>query len=54
MVKYINIGVSSQGKTIEEGIRNIRDAIRLYLKDDPKEKSKLDGITPPFMARVFL
>jgi predicted RNase H-like HicB family nuclease len=36
----LNVDVSSFGKTIEEAVRNLQDAVELYLRDDlPKEAS---------------
>jgi len=31
------VGCHSQGKTTEEALKNIREAIELYLEPDPKE-----------------
>ncbi len=33
----------SQGKTREEALRNIREAIELYLEPDPAELAAADG-----------
>ncbi len=32
------MGVVSQGKTIEEAKKNLREAVELYLEDQPKIK----------------
>lgn len=33
----LNLGIASQGKTYEEAIRNIEDAINLYLQECPEK-----------------
>lgn len=36
----LNVDVSSFGKTIEEAVKNLEDAVELYLRDDlPREPS---------------
>ncbi len=32
----LNADISSFGKTIDEAIANLKDAVELYLKDDPE------------------
>jgi predicted RNase H-like HicB family nuclease len=34
----LELGVVSQGKTIEEARKNLREAVELYLEDQPKIK----------------
>ena len=34
----IELGVSSQGKTVEEAIKNIREAVELYLEHAEEEE----------------
>ncbi|MBA3028645.1 MAG: type II toxin-antitoxin system HicB family antitoxin [Desulfobacteraceae bacterium] len=35
----LNADVSSFGKTIEEAVENLKDAVELYLRDEPKNIS---------------
>lgn len=35
------LGVVSQGKTIEEAQKNLKEAVELYLEDNPKAKIHL-------------
>ena len=37
----LNVDVSSFGKTIDEAIRNLADAVELYLRDDLPDNPKL-------------
>lgn len=37
----LELGVASQGKTIEEAQNNLREAIELYLEDQPVLKKQL-------------
>ncbi len=39
VARCIELGVVSQGKTIEKAQENLREAIELYLEDQPKSKS---------------
>lgn len=38
VAKDIHSGVASQGKTQEEAIKNIKEALELYYEDIPKEE----------------
>lgn len=40
------LGVASQGKTLEEAQENIQEAVELYLEDSPKEDLKRFTDTP--------
>jgi len=37
----VDLGVVSQGKTIEDAQKNLKEAVELYLEDNPKAKSEL-------------
>ncbi len=36
VARSIELGVTSQGKTVEESKRNLTEAIELYLEDSPR------------------
>lgn len=38
----INLGIASQGKTTEEALKNIKDAIEGYLEEQPERYSGLN------------
>lgn len=40
------LGVVSQGKTIEEARKNLEEAVELYLEDTPKYKKMLSKTHP--------
>ena len=41
----LNVDISSFGKTIEEAVKNLEDAVELYLRDDlPQESSSFHEI----------
>jgi len=42
VVKEIFTGVTTQGKTIEEAIENIKEAVELYLEEMPEIKDELE------------
>jgi len=54
VVHCLNLGITSQGKTVEEAMENIKDAIKLYLEENPEEAPKTEGLLPPMATRLFL
>ena len=55
VVHCLNLGIASQGRTVEEAMENIRDAIRLYLEECPDEVPRQDeDLLPPMATRLFL
>ncbi len=44
--RSVELGVVSQGKTIEEAEKNIKEAIELYLENQPEKKKYLSSDTP--------
>ena len=41
VARSLELGVVSQGRTIEEAERNIKEALELYLEDQPDKKKNL-------------
>jgi len=54
VVHCLNLGIASQGKTVEEAMENIKDAIKLYLEENPNEMPKTKDLMPPMATRLFL
>lgn len=50
----LNLGIASQGKTVEGAMENIKDAIRLYLEENPEEVPQTGDLLPPMATRLFL
>ncbi len=46
------LGIASQGKDMDEAIKNIREAIILYLKEQPEKYEEL-GLTEPPMFSII-
>lgn len=44
VIKEVLTGVTTQGKTIEEAIKNIKEAVGLYLEEMPQIKKDLKDI----------
>jgi predicted RNase H-like HicB family nuclease len=44
IIKEVLTGVTTQGKTIEEAIKNIKEAVGLYLEEMPEIRRDLKGI----------
>ncbi len=44
VIKEVVTGVTTQGKTIEECIDNIKEAIELYLEEMPEMREELKAI----------
>ena len=38
------LGITTQGKTVEEAISNLKEALELYLEEFPEEREKLKGL----------
>lgn len=51
----LNLGIASQGNSYEEAIKNIEDAINLYLEECPEKiPQKQEKLLPPIATRLFL
>lgn len=51
----LNLGIVSQGYSYEEAIKNIEDAIKLYIEECPEKNSKdTKQLLPPIATRLFL
>ncbi len=46
MARSVELGVVSQGKTIEKAKKNLQEAVELYLEDMPKTKHYLSKDYP--------
>ena len=43
VIKDAILGITTQGKTIDEAMKNLREAIELYLEEFPEERERLRG-----------
>jgi len=50
----LNLGIASQGRSYEEAIENITDAINLYIEECPDMVPKQETLLPPIATRLFL
>jgi len=46
VARALELGVTSQGRSIEQAKKNLKEAIALYLKDMPKKKNVLTQEMP--------
>jgi len=53
VARCVELGVVSQGKTIEEAQKNLKEAVELYLEGQPKDK-KYFSKTPPIITTFEL
>ncbi len=44
VAREVTTGVTSQGKTIEEALENLREALELYLEEVPEALEKLEQV----------
>ena len=44
VIKDAILGITTQGKTIDEAMKNLREAIELYLEEFPEERERLKGV----------
>jgi len=49
----LTLGIASQGKTVEEALKNIKEAIALF-ENKPLSKIIKEALLPPMAARIFL
>ncbi len=47
-----SLGIASQGSTIEEATKNIKEAIDLYLEECPERRDELSAESPPTFSFV--
>ena len=46
VAQCVELGVVSQGKTVDLAQKNLREAVRLYLKDSPKRRRAVSRHAP--------
>lgn len=46
VARCVEFGVVSQGKTIEEAEKNLREAVELFVEDQPRMKRQMSGRAP--------
>lgn len=46
VARSLELGVTTQGRTIEEAKKNLQEAVELYLEDSPKSKKELTKEMP--------
>ncbi len=46
------LGISSQGSTMEEATKNVKEAITLYLEEFPDELHELGSESPPTFSFI--
>ncbi len=44
VAREVATGVTSQGKTVEEALENLREALELYLEEAPEELERLEQL----------
>lgn len=50
VARALEVEVTSQGRTVDEALANLREALELYVEDDTLP----EGIEPPIIATVQL
>lgn len=51
VARSLELGVTTQGKTIEEAQKNLQEAVTLFLEDMPKARKTLTK-TSPFVTSI--
>jgi len=54
VARCLELGVVSQGKNIEEAQKNLKEAVELYLENQPKAKTHLSKIAPLIITTLEL
>ena len=52
VAKAVDLGVVSQGKTIEAAEKNLREAVELYLEDEPMVHKQLSRQSTPMVTTM--
>ena len=52
VAQAVELGVASQGKTIEEAKNNVREAVELYLEDSTIAKGQLNKKFEPMVTTM--
>lgn len=52
IARALELGVVSQGKTIEEATANIKEAVELFLEDQPISKKELKQRSTPLVTTM--
>jgi predicted RNase H-like HicB family nuclease len=52
VAKALDLGVASQGKTIEQAEYNLKEAVELYLEDQPGVRKQLRGMATPMVTTM--
>ena len=47
-----SLGIASQGKNIDEALKNIKEVIELYLEEQPEKYAELFSSEPPLFSVV--
>ncbi len=51
----VELGVTSQGRNVPEALKNLKEAIDLYLEDNPRSKKLTSGSAPfPLLTTLEL
>ena len=46
VARAVEVGVASQGRTIEEAKKNLQEAVELYLENEPQLKKQISKESP--------
>lgn len=53
VARAVELGVVSQGKSVSEALKNLKEAVELFLEDNPRAK-KLASQKAPFLTTLEL
>ena len=53
VARAVELGVVSQGKTVNDALNNLKEAVELYLEDNPEAK-KFSSKTAPLLTTLEL
>ena len=52
VARCLELGVTSQGKTVEEAQMNLKEAAELYLEDAPKRREIMSSVGFPMVTTL--
>jgi len=52
VARCLEVEVASQGKSVEESLRNLQEALELYFEDEPQIEALKNPIIAPIEVKV--
>lgn len=54
VAECVELGISDFGESVDEALKNLKNAIKLFLEEAPEKEELLEKEEPIFVTRLFL